>query len=81
MLTPRFLFLRKNNTVIIAQPPFSPDLGTCDFCWSPKLKRTSYRHAHIRSAWRIGEDAGTRITLKKTKYVYIAEYYNIFEKK
>lgn len=33
-------FLAKNNTVVMSQPPYSPDLAPCDFFLFPKLKRT-----------------------------------------
>ena len=33
-------FLVKNNTVIMPQPPYSPDLAPCDFFLLPRLKRT-----------------------------------------
>ena len=32
-------FLAKNNTVIMPQPPYSPDLAPCDFFLFPRLKR------------------------------------------
>ena len=32
-------FLAKNNTVIMPQPPYSPDLVPCDFLLFPRLKR------------------------------------------
>ncbi|UYV79403.1 K02A2.6-like [Cordylochernes scorpioides] len=32
-------FLVKNNTLMIPQPPYSPDLAPCDFFLFPKLKR------------------------------------------
>ncbi|KAG6462424.1 hypothetical protein O3G_MSEX013254 [Manduca sexta] len=32
-------FLAKNNTLMILQPPYSPDLAPCDFFLFPKLKR------------------------------------------
>ena len=32
-------FLAKNNTVIMPQPPCSPDLASCDFFLFPRLKR------------------------------------------
>ncbi|UYV65404.1 hypothetical protein LAZ67_3004252 [Cordylochernes scorpioides] len=32
-------FLAKNNTLIMPQPPYSPDLAPCDFFLFPKLKR------------------------------------------
>lgn len=32
-------FLAKNNTVIMPQPPYSPDLAPCDFFLFPKLKK------------------------------------------
>ncbi|CAD7012591.1 unnamed protein product [Ceratitis capitata] len=33
-------FLAKNNTLMMSQPPYSPDLAPCDFFFFPKLKRT-----------------------------------------
>ena len=33
-------FLVKNKTVILPQPPYSPDMAPCDFFLFPKLKRT-----------------------------------------
>ena len=32
-------FLAKNNTAIMPQPPYSPDLAPCDFVLFPILKR------------------------------------------
>ena len=32
-------FLAKNNTVIVLQPPYSPDLAPCDFFLFPRFKR------------------------------------------
>ncbi|UYV61239.1 hypothetical protein LAZ67_1004007 [Cordylochernes scorpioides] len=32
-------FLPKNNTLMMPQPPYSPDLAPCDFFLFPKLKR------------------------------------------
>ena len=32
-------FLAKNNTLVMSQPPYSPDLAPCDFFLLPKLKR------------------------------------------
>ncbi|KAH8404551.1 hypothetical protein KR009_006498 [Drosophila setifemur] len=32
-------FLAKNNTLVMPQPPYSPDLAPCDFFLFPKLKR------------------------------------------
>ncbi|KAG5323782.1 MOS1T transposase, partial [Pseudoatta argentina] len=32
-------FVAKNNTLMISQPPYSPDLAPCDFFLFPKLKR------------------------------------------
>ncbi|VEN52316.1 unnamed protein product [Callosobruchus maculatus] len=32
-------YLAKNNTIIVPQPPYSPDLAPCDFFLFPKLKR------------------------------------------
>ncbi|UYV79546.1 hypothetical protein LAZ67_17003073 [Cordylochernes scorpioides] len=32
-------FLAKNNTLMMPQPPYSPDLAPCDFFLIPKLKR------------------------------------------
>ncbi|XP_032679236.1 protein GVQW3-like [Odontomachus brunneus] len=33
-------FLAKNNTVMMSQPPYSPDMALCEFFLFPKLKRT-----------------------------------------
>ena len=33
-------FLAKNNTEIMPQPPYSPDLAPCDLFLFPRLKRT-----------------------------------------
>lgn len=33
-------FLAKNNTVMMPQPPYSPDMAPCDFFLFPKIKRT-----------------------------------------
>ncbi|XP_025153781.1 putative uncharacterized protein FLJ37770 [Harpegnathos saltator] len=33
-------FLAKRNTVVMPQPPYSPDMAPCDFFRFPKLKRT-----------------------------------------
>ena len=32
-------FLAKNNTLMMPQPPYSPDLAPCEFFLFPKLKR------------------------------------------
>ncbi|XP_018347274.1 PREDICTED: uncharacterized protein LOC108751537 [Trachymyrmex septentrionalis] len=32
-------FLAKNNTIVMPQPPYSPNLAPCDFFLFPKLKR------------------------------------------
>ena len=32
-------FLDRNNIVIVSQPPYSPDLASCDFFLFPKLKK------------------------------------------
>ena len=32
-------FLAKNNSAVLEQPPYSPDLAPCDFFLFPKLKR------------------------------------------
>ena len=36
-------FLAKNNTVIMPQSPYSPDLAPCDFFLFPRLKRPMKR--------------------------------------
>ena len=86
-------FLAKINTVIMPQPPYSPDLAPCDFFLFPRLNRPMKQRRfatiedikteslrelkdipkmHIRSASRIGKNAGTSvlylrgITLKGT---------------
>lgn len=33
-------FLAKHNTVVMPQPPYSPDMAPCDFFLFPKVKRT-----------------------------------------
>ena len=33
-------FLAKNGTIVLQQPPYSPDLAPCDFFLFPKMKRT-----------------------------------------
>lgn len=33
-------FLAKNNTVMMPQPPYSPDMAPCDFFLFPKIKKT-----------------------------------------
>ena len=33
-------FLAKNNTLIMLQPPYFPNLASCDFFLFPKLKRS-----------------------------------------
>ena len=33
-------FLAKNNIAVVDQPPYSPDLASCDFFLFPKLKGT-----------------------------------------
>ncbi|UYV63726.1 hypothetical protein LAZ67_2005445, partial [Cordylochernes scorpioides] len=42
-------FLAKNNTLMMPQPPYSPDLAPCDFFLFPKLKRpmTGRRYATL----------------------------------
>ncbi|UYV84067.1 hypothetical protein LAZ67_X001053 [Cordylochernes scorpioides] len=39
-------FLAKNNTLMIPQPPYSPDLAPCDFFLFPKLKRPMKRRRY-----------------------------------
>lgn len=39
-------FLAKNNTTVLAQPPYSPDLAPCDFFLFPKLKKSMKGHRY-----------------------------------
>ncbi|UYV80763.1 hypothetical protein LAZ67_19001657 [Cordylochernes scorpioides] len=39
-------FLAKNNTLMMPQPPYSPDLAPCDFFLFPKLKRPMKRRRY-----------------------------------
>ncbi|UYV69087.1 hypothetical protein LAZ67_6002340 [Cordylochernes scorpioides] len=39
-------FLAKNNTLMMPQPPYSPDLAPCDFFLFPKLKRPMKRQCY-----------------------------------
>lgn len=36
-------FLAKNNTVMMPQPPYSPDMASCNFFLFPKIKKTMKR--------------------------------------
>lgn len=37
-------FLAQNNTVMMPQPPYSPDMAPCDFFLFPKIKRILKSH-------------------------------------
>ena len=54
-------FLAKNNTIILPQPLYSPDLATCDFFLFPKLKRqkskTSQNTSKPNSCQKLTEHA------------------------
>ncbi|UYV60468.1 PHKG1 [Cordylochernes scorpioides] len=41
-------FLAKNNTLMMLQPPYSPDLAPCDFFLFPKLKRPMKGRSYAR---------------------------------
>ena len=45
-------FLAKNNTVIMPQPPYLPDLAPCDFFLFPRLKRPM-KGRRFDTIWRM----------------------------
>ncbi|KAG5316891.1 MOS1T transposase, partial [Acromyrmex insinuator] len=45
-------FLAKNNTLMMPQPPYSPDLAPCDFFLFPKLKRPMKGRRYERTTLR-----------------------------
>lgn len=57
-------FLAKNNTLIMPQPPYSPDLAPCDFFLFPKLKRPmkGRRYATIEEIKTASKEELNKIT-------------------
>ncbi|KAG5330335.1 MOS1T transposase, partial [Acromyrmex heyeri] len=57
-------FLTKNNTLMMTQPPYSPDLAPCDFFLFPKLKRPmkGRRYATIEEIKTASKEELNKIT-------------------
>ena len=57
-------FLAKNNTLVMPQPPYSPDLAPCDFFLFPKLKRPmkGRRYATIEEIKTASKEELNKIT-------------------
>ena len=57
-------FLAKNNTLMMPQPPYSPDLAPCDFFLFPKLKRPmkGRRYATIEEIKAASKEELNKIT-------------------
>ncbi|KAG5308728.1 MOS1T transposase, partial [Pseudoatta argentina] len=57
-------FLAKNNTLMMPQPPYSPDLAPCNFFLFPKLKRSmkGRRYATIEEIKRASKEELNKIT-------------------
>ena len=57
-------FLTKNNTLMMPQPPYSPDLAPCDFFLFPKLKRPmkGRRYATIEEIKTASKEELNKIT-------------------
>ncbi|KAG5338239.1 MOS1T transposase, partial [Acromyrmex charruanus] len=57
-------FLAKNNTLMMPQPPYSPDLAPCDFFLFPKLKRPmkGQRYATIEEIKTASKEELNKIT-------------------
>ena len=57
-------FLTKNNTLMMPQPPYSPDLALCDFFLFPKLKRPmkGRRYATIEEIKTASKEELNKIT-------------------
>ena len=66
-------FLAKNNTLIMPQPPYSPDLAPCDFFLFPRLKRPMKRRRFATI-----EEIKTE-SLKKLKDIPKSAYEKCFE--
>ena len=60
-------FLAKNNTLIMPQPPYSPDLAPCDFFLFPKLKRPmkGRRYATIEEIKTASKEELNKITINE----------------
>ncbi|EGI66378.1 Mariner Mos1 transposase, partial [Acromyrmex echinatior] len=57
-------FLAKNNTLMMPQPPYFPDLAPCDFFLFPKLKRfmKGRRYATIEEIKTASKEELNKIT-------------------
>ncbi|KAG5313765.1 MOS1T transposase, partial [Pseudoatta argentina] len=57
-------FLAKNNTLMMPQPPYSPDLASCDFFLFPELKRPmkGRRYATIKEIKTASKEELNKIT-------------------
>ncbi|KAG5348098.1 MOS1T transposase, partial [Acromyrmex charruanus] len=57
-------FLAKNNTLMMPQPPYSPDLAPCDFFLFPELKRPmkGLRYATIEEIKTASKEELNKIT-------------------
>ena len=78
-------FLTKNNTLVMPQPPYSPDLAPCDFFLFSKLKRAHgrTRYATIDEIKTASKEALNKITKNDFVKCYedwkktLAKVYNI----
>ena len=66
-------FLAKNNTVTMPQPPYSPDMGPCDFFLFQKIKRT------FKARRFTAIDDIKSASLKKLKAIPKIEFEKCFE--
>lgn len=66
-------FLAKHNTVMLPQPPYSPDMAPCDFFLFPKIKK-SMKGRRFASIEEIKEES-----LKQLKTVSSSEFQKCFE--
>ncbi|UYV60871.1 hypothetical protein LAZ67_1002648 [Cordylochernes scorpioides] len=66
-------FLAKNNTLMIPQPPYSPDLAPCEFFLFPKLKRPmkGRRYATL--------DEIKRASKEELKKIFFYDFLKCFE--
>ena len=66
-------FLDKNNTVIMPQPPYSPDSAPCGFFLLPRLNRPT-------KGWRFATIKGIKTeSLRELKDIPISAYQKCFE--
>ena len=71
---PKFFseFLAKHNTVMMPQPPYSPDMAPCDFFLFPKMKK-SMKGRHFASIEEIKEES-----LRQLKAISSSEFQKCF---